>query len=293
MEPAQPHIPCPSCGSLEFELLQAVVDHFLSKEVFDIRSCKSCGLLRTYPYPDDLDPYYESDEYLSHGAQKAGLFARAYRAAKRVNLRWKLQVIQSFHREGHIMDYGCGTGDFLDTCAVVGYQVSGAEPSAEARSHIAPHIQDRVSHPDHLLFKDGRYDAITLWHVLEHIPDPHSVLDRLVGHLQPNGHLFIAVPNVESFDATYFGSDWAAWDVPRHLWHFRSNDIDSMAQRLNLEVVKIKPMLLDVFYVALLSARYQGSSKLMALVFSSWATLRVIFGGRKGCSSLLYVLKRK
>ena len=275
----------------DFRAEITVADHFLSQEVFTIARGEKTGLRRTTPIPADLARYYDSDEYLSHGDDKKGLFAAAYRFAKSYNLQWKLDVVQSLHREGHVLDYGCGIGDFIDRLAVVGYTVTGAEPDLDARNKVPEHIQDRVTTPEYVLLRDVQYDIISLWHVLEHTHDPLDTLTQLKSKLAPGGHFLIAVPNPASLDAKHYGEHWAAWDVPRHLWHFEASHIEQLAQQTGLRLKRIRPMYLDVFYVSLLSERYRKGHPILGLIRSLYWNIRVLLGKKTHCSSLLYILE--
>lgn len=282
---------CPNHPNESMRSYGDINDHFLSKEKFQVHECTKCGLLRTWPIPTNLGKYYETEEYLSHGAEKAGLFAKAYRAAKGYNLGTKARLFKSLNKNGSVLDYGCGTGDLMAHLQAIGFTVSGAEPSAIATANAPNHIRENIKDPDDELRSSSTYDIISLFHVLEHIPHPQDIISQLKSKLNAGGHLIIAVPNPTSFDAHQYGKYWAAWDVPRHLWHFTPKAMIQMITSLGLEHRSSHPMWLDAFYVSLLSERYKGGFAPKAILIALLSNLKALLRKKTACSSQIYVFQ--
>lgn len=254
-------IHCPICEGTTFEKVLTCKDHYVSHETFQIKKCIGCDLLITSPRPDDTDlpRYYLSDEYLSHSSGVSSLFSLIYNTARTFTLNWKSRLINKYllNDQRTILDVGCGTGEFLLSCKSAGWDIQGVEPSQKAREIASKKLQVCVF--QELNQVSTTSSIITLWHVLEHIPDLKASLRQLKTLLEKNGTLFIAVPNHRSTDAKKFGNAWAGYDVPRHLWHFSQKSMTQLLLKFNLKVVKIHPMKLDAFYVSILSEKYLRS----------------------------------
>jgi len=286
---------CPNCLQIDSKPLMKVLDQFLTKEEFELHKCRGCGLIRTSPSPDSTEiiKYYASDEYLSHGAQKKGLFAFLYRLAKNYNIGIKGRLLSSLKKNAAFLDYGCGTADLISYCQELGMKVRGAEPSPEAISHSPEHIRSLIVSPDEELTSTRTYDIISMWHVLEHIQEPREILIALISKLNPGGHLVIALPNNNSYDAKHYGAFWAAWDVPRHLWHYSPDQIIPLVESLGMKHRSSHPMWFDAFYVSLLSERYKGGRILSAIVHASISNFKALFNKKRGCSSQIYIFHLK
>lgn len=282
---------CPIHTEQELLKSAALADHFLSKESFTLWSCPRCGIKKTWPIPDELGKYYESDRYLSHGDQESGLFARLYRLAKRYNLSQKSKLLKQLAPQSKVLDYGCGTGDLIHYLQGRGFEVRGAEPSAQAKSQAKPGVVDCITSPEQELASDRDYDVIMLWHVLEHIPVPDEIIQQLRHKLKEGGHLIIAVPNHESHDAQHYGAHWAAWDVPRHLWHFSPSSLIPLIESCGLKHKISKPMWLDAYYVSMLSEEYKGGNNFSALYNATLSNIKALKDTQRRCSSQVYVFK--
>ena len=235
-----------------------VRDHSVSKENFELYRDESLDLLITYPQPkeEELGKYYESDDYISHTDGKRSMFEKAYHFVKGIALKNKLQLINDLQKEkGKLLDIGAGTGEFLMVAKENGWQTTGIEPSDKARN-IA--LKKGVFLADSLAdLEDHSFDVISMWHVLEHVPNLENQIKELKRLLKPTGTILIAVPNFNSFDAKYYGKFWAAYDVPRHLWHFSKTAIKGLFAKEGLHLQKVLPMKFDAFYVSLLSEKYK------------------------------------
>lgn len=252
---------CPVCGEKEFTPFITCKDHTVSNEEFQIVSCGSCSFKFTNPRPDDteLGRYYQSEDYISHSDTKKGLISRLYHRVRTRTLKQKLEMIGHYVSRGTILDYGCGTGYFLDYCVRNGWKGFGMEPDKGARK-IAFESGLNVSENKTILEQktaDLKFNAITLWHVLEHVTDLEATITFLKSKLMRDGVLIIAVPNHLSYDAKHYGQHWAAYDVPRHLYHFEPATIEDMMKRQGFTLEAMHPMKFDSFYVSMLSEKYK------------------------------------
>jgi SAM-dependent methyltransferase len=288
---------CPLCGSSSIGTGISIADHSITKEHFQVVSCSGCGFTFTNPRPhaNEMARYYASSDYLSHSNRSSGLKERIYQIARRHAIRGKHNLIVRYQSNGRVLDVGCGTGHFLAYVASRGYSVQGVEPSTVAREQaIREHALAVVPSLSDITAQENT-QVITMWHVLEHVPDLRATFKRLYALLSLGGLLVIAVPDRESWDASHYGTDWAAWDVPRHLSHFRRADVRTLLHEHGFELLEIRRMWLDAYYIALLSEGYRGRSPLLAfplaLLMGSWSNLRALLGTRPTSSSL-YIARK-
>jgi SAM-dependent methyltransferase len=288
---------CPRCGSSSPTLTQAVRDHSISKEVFQVCTCAVCGFTFTNPRPtpNELGRYYESEAYISHSNTSHSLQDKIYQLVRRRAIRQKHALIAAHEPQGRVLDIGCGTGQFLAYLMSRGYLVQGVEPNTTAREQaIADHALNVVPSLEQVQSQEN-FQVVTMWHVLEHVPDVRATFKRLFALLGKRGLLVIAVPDRESWDAQHYGSDWAAWDVPRHLSHFRRPDIHTFLAEHGFELIATRRMWMDSFYIALLSERYRGTNGLLALfkavLVGGWSNLQALLGKRP-TSSTLYLARK-
>jgi 2-polyprenyl-3-methyl-5-hydroxy-6-metoxy-1,4-benzoquinol methylase len=271
-----------------------VKDFSVSGESFSLLLNEEYQLLKTHPQPalDRLGMYYEFDDYISHTDGKRTLFEKMYHFIKRRAIKNKLRLIEQHQPvKGKILDIGAGTGDFLLEAKNKNWETVGVEPNEKAKS-IA--IKKRVLFADTIeKLESNSFDVITLWHVLEHVPDVVHQVAELKRLLKPSGTLIIAVPNFKSFDANYYKTLWAAYDVPRHLWHFSKTAIEKLFDKQNMNLVAVKPMWFDSYYVSLLSEKNKtGKMKFInGLTIGFVSNLVGIF--KNEYSSHIYILKNK
>ncbi len=236
-----------------------VKDYSVSKETFDLYHDETLDMLITFPQPglDALGKYYESEDYISHTDNQRSFFEKLYHFIKNIALKNKLHLINSLQpNKGRILDIGAGTGDFLSIAKKDGWQTTGVEPSTKAKS-IA--INKGVSFVEFTTeLENNSFDVISMWHVLEHVPDLDKQIKELKRLLKPKGTLIIAVPNFKSFDAKHYGKFWAAFDVPIHFWHFSKTAIKLLFEKEKMKLEKVLPMKFDSFYVSLLSEKYKS-----------------------------------
>ncbi|RRJ94174.1 class I SAM-dependent methyltransferase [Flavobacterium macacae] len=269
-----------------------VKDNSVSKETFELLYDGNLDMLITSPQPDKntLGSYYESEDYISHTDGKRSVFEKAYHFIKNIALKNKLLLINDLQKsKGNLLDIGAGTGDFLLVAKQNGWNAVGIEPSEKAKAiahQKGVELKSNLSE-----FEDHSFDVITMWHVLEHVPNLENQIKDLKRLLKPNGSIIIAVPNFKSFDADYYQEFWAAYDVPRHLWHFSKTAIQKLFLAENLELQKVLPMKFDSFYVSLLSEKYKTGKMNYIKAFS--IGLKSNLKAKKSLehSSHIYVLK--
>lgn len=268
-------------------------DHFKTGEEFSLVWNTDHDMLITTPQPslENLSFYYESENYISHNDDVKGVMAFLYRTVKRRSLKNKISLIESLlGTKGSLLDVGAGTGEFCKVAIENNWKVEGVEPSEAALTYAKEKgIKTYTSLED---VNEIKYDVITLWHVLEHLPNLEKVIQKLSSLLKPDGVLIIAVPNYNSFDAKYYKSFWAAFDVPRHLWHFSKNSIPRLF-RENFKLLSIKPMWFDSVYVSLLSEKYKSgtSFSIKAIFIGLISNIKGIFN--KEYSSVIYCLRKR
>jgi 2-polyprenyl-3-methyl-5-hydroxy-6-metoxy-1,4-benzoquinol methylase len=236
-----------------------VKDYSVSKETFDLYYDETLDMLITHPQPslENLGKYYESEDYISHTDNKRSLFEKLYHFIKSIALKNKLNLINSLQpNKGRILDIGAGTGDFLSVAKNDGWQTIGVEPSDRAKAIAKSKGVSFVGKTSEL--ENHSFDVISMWHVLEHVPDLDAQIKELKRLLKPRGTLIIAVPNFKSFDAQHYGKFWAAFDVPIHFWHFSKTAIKLLFEKEEMKLEKVLPMKFDSFYVSLLSEKYKS-----------------------------------
>ncbi|MDN4165591.1 class I SAM-dependent methyltransferase [Cytophagales bacterium LB-30] len=285
---------CPSCDSKEQTLFKICKDYTVSGETFAIVECKNCGFKFTNPRPDEqsIGKYYESEEYISHTDKAQGFIQQVYKLVRGITLYRKYRLISKLVAKGKILDIGCGTGDFLTQFKDRNWEVRGVEKSTKSRA-IAIEKNGNIISEDLSQIEDQGYDVITLWHVLEHIHTLNETLTRIRKLVKKDGYIVIAVPNEASFDAKHYGEHWAAYDVPRHLYHFNQKTLKEIAKKNKLKVKKILPMKWDSFYVSMLSEKNKGNTNpflkglFMGLRSNTWAR-----NHNNNYSSVLYILNK-
>lgn len=271
-----------------------VEDYSVSHESFAIVQCANCSFLLTNPRPDaaSIGRYYQSEDYVSHSDSNKGLINQLYQVARTFTVRQKVSLLnQQAPRRGRLLDYGCGTGYFLAASQKAGWQVAGLEPDPGARNLAQQRTGQPISGGDLSQFEAASFDAITLWHVLEHIHDLTGTLRQLTRLLKPDGVLIVAVPNADSPDAQYYRERWAAYDVPRHLYHFTAKTISQLFRKHHLQLRHTLPMKLDAYYVSLLSEKYRAERNggLLAAVRAGYKSNRQAAQNGGQYSSLIFV----
>jgi 2-polyprenyl-3-methyl-5-hydroxy-6-metoxy-1,4-benzoquinol methylase len=289
---------CPVCTSPDIKNVLAVKDYTVSGKIFYIAECGSCSLRFTQDVPDAVSilPYYKAEEYISHTNTSKGLINRLYQFVRKRTMVKKRKLIEKCTgvKKGNLLDVGSGIGTFVNEMRQNGWNANGLEPDADARKAARQLYQlDLADTREFYQLSPDNFDAITLWHVLEHVHDLTGYVQQLKAILNKNGKLFVAVPNYTSLDAKIYREYWAAYDVPRHLYHFSPQSMKVLMEKNGLKIVQYKPMWYDSFYVSLLSSKYKNVSTNWIAAF--WNGLRSnlkAMGNVKKCSSVIYVIEK-
>lgn len=290
---------CPLCDSENITNYLRCRDHFLSGEIFELSRCRSCGFVFTQDHPDEKESakYYESDEYLSHNTGSGGFVSLIYRISRKIMLIRKRRLIvrAAGMKTGRLLDMGSGSGHFLSAMKNAGWDVTGMEINDKARSLSEELFGLKVIPPGRIdALETGTYDCITLWHVLEHFHDPFFYAREIKRLLKDEGICIVALPNAASYDAAHYSGSWAAYDVPRHLWHFTPETFRLFSGKAGFHVKKILPLPPDVFYISVLSEKYKGSGIffIKGIIRGIWFSVRSLFRKHRS-SSLVYILGNK
>ncbi len=290
------HINCPVCKGTQLAEALRAEDFTVSHEKFAILHCNNCSFRFTQDAPNEqeIGRYYKSSEYISHTNSNKGIINRLYHLVRNYTLVQKRKLVRSVtgKQQGNLLDVGAGTGYFAAEMKKAGWSVMALEPDTEARRNALD--ENNVSaEPVEQLFQlaPGSFDCITLWHVLEHVHDLHGYIQQFYKLLKDDGSLIIAVPNYTSADGEAYGSNWAAYDVPRHLWHFSPSSMGLLMASHKFQVDDHKPMWFDSFYVSMLSEKYKGGGMVSAIsngLKSNIATK----GDARLCSSVIYIISK-
>lgn len=290
---------CPICSNNNCSPDLTCKDYLVSNESFEIRHCSQCNFSFTQDFPSEnhIGRYYEAQDYISHSDTHEGIINKLYHFARNISLKSKTNLIKKYSKTetGTLLDIGCGTGYFLRNICKKKWIVTGIEKSKEVREYAHSKFGLNIQDSDYLFsIPDKTKDVITMWHVLEHIEKLNATMENLHRILKDSGALFIALPNKASIDAQYYKEDWAAYDVPRHLWHFSANDFEQLAKKHNFKIIKIKAMYFDPFYIAMLSEKNKGTAlaSVIGLIKGTYFFCRSLFRTKK-CSSLIYILKKQ
>lgn len=287
---------CPVCKEKNFKNFLVSQDYFLSQEPFTIVQCDACEFKFTNPRPkeEDLGRYYQSEEYISHSNTKKGFVSWLYHKVRNRTLISKEGLISGYVSRGTLLDYGCGSGHFLAFSKTKGWKTYGIEPDMRARK-LAIEMGGAVYQNKEEFSKSEpslRFSAITLWHVLEHLPDLDAAILFLAEYLSKEGVLVIALPNPASYDANKYKKFWAAYDLPRHLYHFEKASLELLFSKYGFVLKDIKPMYFDSFYVSLLSEKYKrGRPGLIRALFTGLVSNIKAYKSKQ-YSSVIYVFQK-
>lgn len=292
---------CPVCGGHSFSNYLNAEDYTVSHREFTIQQCNSCYFLFTNPRPnaESIGEYYESKDYISHHDDNRSLMNAVYTRVRNHTVEGKVNMLNGYAKgKGSLLDIGCGTGVFVQACQGAGWHVSATEPDPGARESAAKKLGTTVAESIFSsALQDKKFDVITMWHVLEHVHLLNETVSWLAEHLAENGTIVIAVPNPQSADAQKYGRFWAAYDVPRHLYHFTKDAMKTLTKKHGLLVMDILPMWFDSFYVSMLSSKYRSGS--IRLPESFIAGLSSNIRGRASrrdalnTSSLIYIIQKQ
>jgi 2-polyprenyl-3-methyl-5-hydroxy-6-metoxy-1,4-benzoquinol methylase len=287
---------CPVCSAPNLKNHKVVKDYSVSQESFNIMTCDNCNFQFTNPRPDKLEivKYYQSEDYISHSDKANSPINFIYKLARKYALSSKRKLINSIakNKKGRILDFGCGTGHFLETMKENGWKTYGIEPNRKAReiANQKIKVEDNIQN---LNLKNKKFDIITLWHVLEHIHDINDTIKILKTQLKEKGKIVVAVPNIESYEQSIFQEEWAAYDVPRHLYHFNQDTMKTLMLKHGLKIKKVYPMKLDAYYISMLSNKYKfQKNKFINSVITGYKSNNYASKNKNNYSSLIYIIKK-
>ncbi len=292
------YINCPVCGSSSFKSVLSAKDYTVSNELFEIVECENCSLRFTQNVPDEnaIQSYYKSENYISHSDTSKGFINTLYKRVRKKTLKEKRKLIENSTglKKGSILDVGSGTGAFANEMKEAGWSVTGLEPDEDARK-VASEVH-KIELSDIIQFyslAENSFDAITMWHVLEHVHDLEGYMSKLRSILKERGKLFVAVPNYTSKDAAIYKDYWAAYDVPRHLYHFSPRSMKILVEKHEMKIEQYKPMWFDSFYVSMLSSKYmKGKTNLLTSFINGLRSNLQSMKNTQQCSSVIYIISK-
>ena len=282
---------CPICGNKHSDDFINCDDHTVSKRSFSIVSCNSCGFKFTNPVPPEetIGDYYKSEDYVSHSGTKKGLINSVYHAVRNKTIKQKFKLVEGLSSKKKVLDVGCGTGELLNYFKNNEWEVLGLEPDSSARKFGVENYGLNVEPLDYLdSIKSNSFPVIMMWHVLEHVYNLDEEILKIKDKLESGGYLIVAVPNCDSYDARVYKENWAAYDLPRHLYHFRKKDIQTLFEKHGFMLEAIKPMKYDAYYISMISEKYKGGNFVRG-IFNGFLSNRK--AGKDNFSSLIYILK--
>ena len=277
-------------------------DHLVTGRKFDILKNPETTILETHPRPtkEELPTYYDSENYTSHNDKSAGIVSFCYRIIKSISTRRKIRIGQNSlskntpQNKPRLLDVGCGTGDFLYSCLKKGWQINGIENNKNAKNNSRTEVSSFIFDDfEFLKSQPERFDIITMWHSLEHIIDLKQTIVDMKKLLTNKGVIVVACPNHKSFDAMFYKESWAAYDLPRHLWHFDKDSISKLFLEHNMQLTKTLPMYWDSFYISILSEKIISKKNkfLKGIIVGLLSNVSAMFS--KEHSSLIYVFNKE
>ena len=248
---------------------------------FQLVRCRRCGLiyLNPRPGPDEIARYYPSD-YIAYYRAIEDVPSFLRRLDRRYGLHKRCrEVIRRAGRPGHLLDVGCATGVFLDGMRQRGWTVTGVEVNAKAAQYARERLglEVFVGELEEAGYPDASFDVISLWDVLEHVPDPRRTIEEIARILRPEGLLVLSLPNPDCLEAGLFGPYWAGWDVPRHLYIFSPSVLERLLAETGFQIQEVNSFT-GRYYVLVLSAQLwlaehlasQRLRQLILAVMRSW-----------------------
>jgi len=288
---------CQICGNSKFSEFLKCKDHFLSKELFTLVKCNSCGFVFVNPKPENeqLHKYYDSPEYISHSGTKKGIVNFIYNKVRNFTHKRKVNLVTEYSNGKSILDIGCGSGELLNLFKENKWETLGIEPNPKARDFAKSSYNIEVKDESAISDVPSKSkDVISMWHVLEHVPYVNERLKEIKRILKADGVLFIAVPNIVSYDALYYNEYWAAYDVPRHLLHFSPETMKNLIEKFDFSIIRILPMKFDSYYVSMLSEKYKtGKNNLIKALYIGFLSNLKANKTKTTYSSLIYIIKNK
>jgi 2-polyprenyl-3-methyl-5-hydroxy-6-metoxy-1,4-benzoquinol methylase len=289
---------CPVCHSDNIKDHKLVKDYSVSQESFVIMICHNCHFQFTNPRPNkkNIGKFYQSNDYISHTNKANNPINLLYKLVRQYSTTQKIKLIQSIanKKNGKILDYGVGTGYFLKAIQKEGWKVTGLEPNTAARDLAEQQVGIQI-HSDisTILKNNDKFDVITLWHVLEHVHDLNDIFIKLKTLLKEKGKMLIAVPNIDSYDNSTYNEHWAAYDVPRHLYHFNQDSMQTLVMKHGMKIKNVYPLKFDSFYISMLSHKYQnGSTNLLQSILTGFKSNSYAAKNSNNYSSIIFEIKK-
>ncbi len=288
---------CPICGNEDFKQLLNCVDYFLTKETFNLVSCKNCEFVFVNPRPsqNELSRYYDTPEYISHSGTRRGFVNYLYLKIRNITLKKKFNLVNKVSSGKSILDIGCASGELLNYFKQKNWTTLGIEPDEKARNFSRTNFNLQVEPENHLNnISDKSFDAISMWHVLEHVSELKKRMEQITRIIKDDGTIIIALPNHLSYDAEFYKSYWAAYDVPRHLYHFSQKNIEQLFSNYGFKMISLLPMKFDSYYVSMLSEKYKtGKQSFVKGLYRGYISNLYARKRSNNYSSLIYVFKKK
>ena len=291
--------PCPLCGASGQIPYANCTDFTVSKESYTLLRCPECGVVYTLdpPSEDEMTRYDKLNLKLKLGDKPKGLTQKLYYRVRAYMLGWKARMVEklAYRTRGSLLNYGAKTGFFSHKMERRGWKVTSVERYHEERLFSLEMFHHRmIDVPEMDSLHAGTFDVITMWHVFEHTHHPNELLSRFYELLRPGGILVMACPNIRSTDAMHYGPYWAAYDVPRHLWHFDPNSINILAHRHGFTLMHHEKMPFDSFYISVLSEKHMRHKLafIRGILYGlhSW---RISLTRRSRSSSIVYVFRKR
>ena len=276
----------------ENEFVFKAKDSLVSNESFSIHWDEKKQIAFTKIDPSiNIEDYYKSAEYASHKTKYTSIADYFYHWAQKSMLTYKLKIILKYSAVKSVLDIGAGVGNFAQFLKNKGYKVSVVEQNEAAHNSCAEKGLTSFKSTNNILNTD-RFDTLTLWHVLEHLPNLEEAFKQFNKLLVSNGTLFVAVPNWKSNDALHYKENWAGLDVPRHLWHFSTPGLVKLAKAHGFTPVACHPLWFDALYISYLSEKQMGKrvALLRGISKGIFFTFKAFFN--KEYSSLIHVFKK-
>ncbi len=282
---------CPICDNKESKHFISATDHNVSNDSFNITKCLSCGLKYTNPKIEEksIGKYYKTDNYISHSDTNKGFINKLYHLIRKHQINRKEKLISKLSSKRTLIDIGCGTGTFLNYCKEKKWDVLGLEPDNKTKKYAEKNYNLNI-YSSLKSITDKKVDVVTMWHSLEHVYNLKADLKSIYDLLNNKGYLIIAVPNSDSYDAKYYKKNWAAYDLPIHLYHFNKKNIKEIAKKFGFSVIKIKPMIFDSFYISMLSEKKKNSFMLKGIIMGLISNIKAM--RHTNHSSLIYILRK-
>lgn len=229
--PREP-VPCPYCHSKTNTYFSAQdVNRQITNELFIYNRCTNCGLIFMDAIPEDIASYYRG------GYQAVPTSLEEFRALSKKD-KYRLEPILRYKRGGKLLEIGPWTGVFASNAKDAGFDVTVIEMNSDCVHFIegvleikAIQSSDPVIAMEHL---DEQFDVVALWHSLEHLPKPWSVIQEIARILKPGGILLVAIPNIESHEFRVLKSRWLHIDAPRHVCFYPLDSLTALCKENGL-----------------------------------------------------------